>query len=151
MRSYNEMERKYLSNQILETVKELLNLHVPFSLAIDNWNNWDEKFPENLRDKDRFMINIKEQALEDSHVDKSGNVFIVIDIQGLSYTKKLDISDIHAISFDVELPPFMLKMYKDKPPVIPEVKNEIEIDMDNKGIIRSMNSFKKYNEELFNE
>jgi len=151
MRKYTETERAYLSNHMLETVKNLITLQIPFSLAIDNWNNWDEKFPEKLREKDRFMINIKEQALEDSYADESDNIVIVIDIQGLTYTKKLDISDIHAISFDVEFPPFMLKNYKDKPEIKEEKKElKVDIDMDDEGIKTSMNAFRKYNKELFN-
>jgi len=148
MRKYDDIERDILSNYILDVVRNLIINKIPFALAIDNWNNWSDEFPATLKDKDRFMINIKEQALDDSYADKD-IVDIVIDIQGIEYQKRLDISDIHAVSFDTSLPPFIVKPYKDKPPApIPKKTLSRNIE-DKKGLEHSLKMWKLYNKEMF--
>ena len=93
------------------------------------------------------MINIKEQALEDSYADKDV-VDIVIDIQGLEYQKRLDISDVHAVSFDTSLPPFIVKQYKDKPPS-PIPKKVLRTEEDKEGLEHSLKMWKLHNKEMF--
>lgn len=145
MNEYNET----IEAALYQICLEFLMYKLPFTLLIDNHNNWSSPLPDRLRDKEQFLLNIKEQALEDSYIE-DGKIVIVTMIGDTEYTKKLDCCDIGAVSISEKTPPIIMKNFRTLPEV--EIKpGKQRIEPTEEGIIRSTLVFKKHNPQFFKE
>lgn len=145
----NEQLPDIISGAILDTLKKLISYDISFSFVLENHNNWSEEFPERLKNQKQIILNIKDQSLEDSYLDKN-DAIIVIEIDGVTYSKKVDESDIMAIMVNEKSPPFILRQFSIAPKT-PVPKRRASLLTDKEGLVHSMNNFKKFNPEMFDE
>lgn len=129
---------------------EFLMYKLPFTLLLDNHNNWSSQLPDRLRNKEQFLLNIKEQALEDSYVE-DGKIVIITTIDDIEYTKKLDFSDIAAVALSDKTPPILIKGFRTLPE-LPEIEiGNKKANPTEEGITKSTLVFKKHNPHYFKE
>jgi len=131
-------------------IKNFILNNISFAMILDNHNNWDYEFPERLKSQKRFIIDIKEQALEDSYIEND-KIIIVIEIDNITYSKELEYADIFAIKekADSEIP-ISTRPFAMAPKPIKREGNSF-IFPSEEDIQSSMKMFKKYNPKLFKD
>lgn len=133
-----------INSALMELVCKFVSGSEPFSLIVDNHNNWDKPLPERLSKLPNFLLNIQNTDLEDSYVESNGDIVITAGIDDVVYTKVLEAADIHAIGY-LGKPSLIIKQFKETPTLTP-----ISPTMPSKEALQhSMDAFKKYNPSLF--
>ncbi len=103
-----------INTAILDLVKFYITNKTPFSITIDNHNNWDTILPSRLSDKKRFRLDMQNTDLSDSYVDTNGDIIITAGIDDTVYTKVLEACDIHTIGL-LQKEPIITKQFKEIP------------------------------------
>ena len=146
-----ENYKNILSESLHSMVKLFIENQEPFILLIQNHNNWDKALPDSLKEHEKFILDFKEQTLEDSYVE-DGEIILNTVFGEDDYTKVLHPYDIAAImTLDMKSPLFF-KPFVENPPI--ELKEDKEgrriYSEPNEDELRtSMDAFKKNNPELF--
>jgi len=140
--------KEIVNEQVYKMCANFLECDIPFTILLDNHNNWDEKLPTRLVDKKQFLLNIKEQTLEDSYV-KDGKIVIITTIGDVEYIKELDYNDVSAVSKDDKTPPFINKQFITYPEI--KLKEKSDFKLDDTEILKSTLNFKRFNPHLFKE
>jgi len=139
-----------ISSALYQATAKLLIAKIPFSIIIDNHNNWNNEFPERLKKQKQIIFNIKEQSLDDSYVT-DGKIIIIISIDDVEYMKELQQCDLQALMINEKSPHNIAKMFVDHPEV--NLKRGIgdkSIPSDEALIVSNV-MWKKHNPELFEE
>lgn len=142
-----EEYKNIISSAIYRTVQELLGSQEEFSIIVQNHNNWNIDLPERLKTQSQFIMNIKEQTLEDSYVE-DGKIIINTEFDGQDYSKEFGYADIAGIIEINGKTPVMVKPFTELPE-IPEPTKALNNKVDEKGLQFSMESWKRNNPELF--
>ena len=142
-------DRKQLvvSNALLDLVRIYINDQVPFTVIIDNNDNWDKTLPNRLGK--RFILNMENTDLSDSNVSDDGSIQLIIGIDDVVYTKIIHTSDIHAVG-DLGKTPLVVKSFIEHPPM-PVVDYKHPTLPKVEDLVKSFECFKKYNPQLFKE
>lgn len=138
-----------ISNNIMIVVKLFIESSEPFSIIINNHNNWGNILPSRLADQKQFKLDIEKQTMDDSYVEND-NVYIVAEIDDITYSKKLDISDVSALMIIGCKQPFFIRTFDAFPQIeAPNAKGLSIPTDDSSGMINSMICMKKNNPEMF--
>ena len=133
-----------ISNALLELAAHYVSTGTPFTITLDNHNNWDNTLPDRLKIQQRFVLNMENTDLTDSYVTDNGDVILVAGIDDIVYTKTLNHTDVHCIGL-LGKKPLIVKQFIEEP--ILESKGYTVPTKD--AIKQSISAFKKYNPEMF--
>jgi len=136
--------RDILSNAIEDLLVYYVSEQIPFSIIVDNHNDWDIQLPERLNKLPNFLLNVQNTDLEDSYVSAEGDVIITAGIDDIVYQKAFKACDVHAIGA-MGKQADIVKQFRDEP-LIKALSPE---PADEAGLLHSMECFKKYNPSLF--
>ena len=146
----NEVMKDIINENNYNLMSKLIMNNIPFAFVLAYHGNWNEQFPDRLKDQKHIIISIKDQALEDSFVE-NGKIKIVIDIDGVTYMKFLEYADILAIQENEKSQmPFASRPFLMTPTPEKVVSKKFAIPSDS-DLTHSINIFKKYNPEMFEE
>jgi len=148
MNNLTERTTNHISYLTYTLAVELLETHTPFTLILDNHNDWDNELPERLQ-KEQFVIDIKAQTLEDSFI-KDGKIIVVMLVDDMEFIKQLEPCDISAVALGVGLPPIIQKPFRENPEfkLAPMKKQELPSVAD---MTKSMAAIRKHNPHLFGD
>jgi repressor of nif and glnA expression len=147
-----------ISSSFYEIFYELCYENQPFGLIVQNHNNWDKELPDRLKNQQQFMIKIENDTLADLKVseDEDG-VYVTIgtEFDGVFYSKDFTHEDIAGFFLIENMKPYLVKPFVLKPKaIIKKDGQKFGFDPDavkDEDLVDSMNAFKKYNPELFEE
>jgi len=145
-----EIAKDIINESNYNLIKNFILNNISFAMILDNHNNWNYEFPERLKSQKRFIIDIKEQALEDSYIENN-KIVIVIEIDNATYSKELEYADVFAIKEKTESEiPISTRPFEMKPKPI-KIEGNSFIFPAEEDIQSSMKMFKKYNPNLFKD
>lgn len=146
--SFDELIEKSITEMVLNSI--------PFSLVISS-RNWDRPLPDNLKKQEFFVVQIKEQTLDDSYYDQSLNkIVIVTEFNNQPNSVVVDPKSVQGIlSIDMKNP-IIMKPYREEPIVVGNIGNinvnslfaEGELTSD---IANSVDCFIKNNPSMFSK
>ena len=140
-----------INNALIELIKDYITNQEPFSLVVDNHNNWDKTLPDRLKAEKKIMFNIENTDLSDSYVEENGNIVIYVGIDGEVYSKILTREDIHAVG-PIKKTPIIMKPFVEKPAIAEINVPKIEISEETEKLQQhSMKCFAKNNPDLVKE
>lgn len=133
-----------INDALVSLVKHFVAEQLPFTLIVDNHNNWDKPLPERLSSTTRFKLNVQNTDLSDSYIDKDGNIVITAGIDDIVYTKVLEACDIHSVG-PLDKIDLVIKQFIEEPEVI---ATGLKLPIDTK---HSMECLRKFNPEYFSK
>lgn len=147
-----QIYKDIIEENIYQIVVDLIVNQEGFTILLENHNNWEFPLPENLQKADKFVMDVKNQTLEDSYVDDEGNIIINTMFGEQENSKVLEMCDIAGIMNSDGKTPMFFKPFRTepkKPEIVYTGKKFKEPSEEDLQV--SMNAFKKYNPELFVE
>ncbi len=138
--------KEIVNENIYKMCADFLSCKIPFTILIDNHNNWNNSLPARLSSKKKFLLNIKDQALEDSYVE-NGKIIIITTMEDMEFMKELDHNDISAVAKDDKTAPFISKPFVTYPKIIS--KGKLGYKLDEEQLLKSTLNFKKHNPKMF--
>jgi len=147
---------KNISENFYDMFVEFSAENQPFGVIVQNHNDWDKPLPDRLKNQPQFMMKIENDTLSDLEVKKDEEgIYIIIstEFDNEIYSKTFGHEDIAGFFLIQNMKPFLIKPFMIKPKAVLRTDGkkfgfkEDEICEDE--LVDSMNSFKKYNPELF--
>ena len=135
---------------LLDLVEYYIQRVEPFSIIIDNHNNWNLQLPDRLKSLPRFLLNLENSDLEDSYIDKENNIILTAGIDDIVYTKKLLPEDIHSVG-PLKNPTLLEKSFVDQPPLKPQNLAIKQSMPDDAQLAHSMACMQAHNPNLFKD
>jgi len=142
--------KKILSNGIYKVISDYISTDTDCSIIVQNHNNWNIELPDRLKKEQQFILNIDKQTMEDSYIDEDSNIVINTVFDNVEYSKVFEPADIAGLVYkgnSIMVKPFI------ETPKIPTPKkplnNGTTNEVDENGVRKSMEMFKKHNPELF--
>ena len=144
-----DLEKSIISEGIYGIVCMYINNKIPFQLVVENHNNWAFPLPENLQTEKQFLMNIKEQTLEESYVE-DGEIFISTEFGDEKNYKSFALCDVKGIAFNGQ--PMMMKPFRDLPGIPEPKETTAKFNEPSEEDLRaSMEVFKEFNPTLFKD
>lgn len=113
--NYTNTFKEYMNNTCIDLVIDMLDNRTEFSLVVSS-KNWDSPLPENLASIEYFIIQIKEQTMEESYYDRDTNeIYINTQFNNIPNSKTLYSEDIKGIMDITMQIPIMMKPYSQEP------------------------------------
>lgn len=137
-----------LSDMIYNTVLEFVQAQEDCTIIIHNNNNWNEELPERLMKEPQYILNINEQTMEDSYVE-DGKIIINTVFDEVEYSKIFEPADIGGLIGADGKTPIMVKPFIETPLLPIPTKTLGNGQLDEKGMLKSMEMFKRNNPEMF--
>lgn len=150
--------KELMNSTVYTLIIELLNTKTEFSIIVSS-KNWDKPLPDNLKNQEFFIIQIKEQTLEDSYYDESTNeIYISTEFNNIPNSITLFAEDVKGI-MDISMQiPILTKPYNEEPKYV-NIEKARSINKDplvyfkdeelTAGVKHSIDCFVKYNPNLF--
>jgi len=143
-----ENYKNIISEMIYETAVSLLQSGEEFAIIVQNHNNWNIELPDRLKSQSQFIMNIKEQTIDDSYVE-DGKIIINTEFDDQEYSKEFELADIAGIICIDGKTPIMVKPFIEEPKLPIPTRTLGNNEVDEKGLQKSMEMWKKHNPELF--
>ena len=137
-----------LSDSIYNTIGALIYNNIDCSIIVHNHNNWDKELPDRLKGQPQFIMSIKEQTMEDSYIDE-GKIIISTTFDGEEYSKEFEKADIGGLIGPDGKTPLMVKPFMEQPTIPVPTKTLGNGEIDENGVLHSMEMFKRNNPEMF--
>lgn len=131
-------QKTIITTAIEELLFYYITEQIPFTLTVDNYNNWDKPLPARL-ELPQFTLNIENTDLEESYVHSNGDIVITAGIDDFIYQKVFTAVDIAAIG-TIEDGPVIRKPYKEYPQ-----KDASKPSIATDGVMHSLECFVKNN------
>jgi len=149
----NKMTQTYkdiLSENIFKMVSDFINFDTDCSIIVQNHNNWNIELPKRLKMQEQFILNVDKQTMENSYIDEDRKIVINTVFDNVEYSKVFESADIAGIVYKGN--PIMVKPFIETPKIPTPKKtlnNGVTDEVDEDGVRKSMEMFKKHNPELF--
>jgi hypothetical protein len=140
--------KNIISDNIYNTVVDFVQSNIDCSIIVHNNNNWNKTLPERLESQSQFIMNITEQTMEDTYVE-DGKIIINTVFDEIEYSKVFEPADIGGLMGSDGKTPVMVKPFQEKPTLPIPTKSLNNGEVDEKGLQKSMEMWKRNNPDLF--
>jgi hypothetical protein len=110
---YTNETIKIFNDNMMELICSMIINNEEFSIVVSN-KNWNNILPGRLLQQDHFVIQIKDQTMEDSYIDSEGHIIINTKFDTAENSLLLYPEDVKGILDITMQNPIMLKPFEEK-------------------------------------
>jgi hypothetical protein len=110
---YTKETIKIFNDNMMELICSMIINNEEFSIVVSS-KNWSNPLPERLLQQDHFIIQIKDQTLEDSYIDSEGHIVINTKFDTEENSLLLYPEDVKGILDITMQNPIMIKPFEEK-------------------------------------